>query len=719
MDIKNEVLYRVYILLFVFLVPISVVLMYRTVDIAILQGERWREEGENKYLEYRQVEADRGNILAADGSLLATSVPFFDLYFDPLAASDEDFAKYKDTLAHCLATFVLDNYTVGGALEYLENLRKGDDRHILLKKKVTYDGKKFIEEFPLFSLGQFKGGFIARKRSERKRPFGMLAQRTIGYVRDSAHPVGLEGRFNQILAGQPGSEPMICVDPKRDLWMPVYDLTSIEPSIGDDLLTTIDIDIQDFTESALLRALNYHNAEWGTAIVMEVKTGAIRAIANLGRTEEGWWETYNYGIGAAIEPGSTFKTASLMALLEDGLIDLDDTVSIEHGITTFYDDVMEDASPYSPKLDSIRIREAFLISSNVGISKLVNQYYGQKNKANGNEGAARYIKRLKDFNLNLPTGINIDGEANPYIKEAYSSSDDWSGTTLPWMSIGYEMNITPLQLLTFYNGIANDGELMKPQIAHGIQRDGKIVEKYLPTVINRKMASEKTIRQTKELLLSVVEDERGTANKLKTDHFSFAGKTGTAQINYKRNSQGTRIGGYQASFVGFFPYEKPKYTCIVVINRPRDNGFYGSDVAGPVFREIADNIFTTQVALHKPINSDPKPILTAEKLPARSIGAKEDMVIILDYLDMEYFDEPETPFVVLEPQSDSLVMKPSKPSDNLVPSVYGLGLRDAVHLLENAGLRVSAVEGAGKVKSQSIPAGSRIKKGASIKLRLN
>ncbi|HMQ46484.1 MAG TPA: penicillin-binding protein [Saprospiraceae bacterium] len=719
MDIKNEVLYRVYILLFGILVPIAVVLMYRTVDIAILQGERWRQEGEKKYLDYRQVEADRGNILTADGSLLATSVPFFDIYFDPLAASDEDFAKYKDTLAHCLATFVLDNYTVGGALEYLENLRKGDNRHILLKRKVTYDGKKFIEEFPLFSLGQNKGGFIARKRSERKRPFGLLAQRTIGYVRDSAHPVGLEGRFNKILSGTPGSEPMICIDPGKDLWIPVNNLTAIEPERGDDLQTTIDIDIQDIAESALLRAMNFHNAEWGTAIVMEVKTGAVRAIANLGRSEEGWWETYNYGIGAAIEPGSTFKTASLMALLEDDLIDLDDTVSIEHGVTSFYDEVMEDASPYSPKLDSIRIREAFLISSNVGVSKLVNQYYGQKTKANGNEGAARYIKRLKDFNLNLPTGVNIDGEANPYIKEAYSTADDWSGTTLPWMSIGYEMKITPLQLLTFYNGIANDGEVMKPQIAQAVLRDGKVIEKYLPTVTNRRLASDKTIRQAKELLLSVVEDERGTAHKLKTDNFRFAGKTGTAQINYKRSSRGTSIGGYQASFVGFFPYEKPKYSCIVVINRPRDNGFYGSDVAGPVFREIADKIFTTQVALHKPLNSDPKPMLTAEKLPATSLGAKEDMMVILDYLDMETFGEAETPFVVLRPQSDSLIMEPRNAVENLVPNVYGLGLRDAVHLLENAGLRVTVVEGAGKVRSQSITAGARIKKGTPIKLRLN
>jgi len=716
MDIKNEVLYRIYILLFGIVVPVSIALIYRTVQISVVDGQRWRAQGMDNYLEYRQVEPDRGNILAEDGSLLATSIPYFDLYFDPHAASEEDYQKNIDTLAQCLATYVLKDYTVGGARELLQSLRKAADRHIVLKRKASYSEKKFIEEFPLFRLGRFRGGFIAEKRSERKRPFGLLAQRTIGYVRDNAKPVGLEGQFDTLLGGMPGQQLMIRVDPQKDLWMPVDDLTVIEPETGNDIITTLDIDIQDITEEALMRAVNAHDAEWGAAIVMEVETGALRAIANLGRTEEGWWETFNYAVGAAMEPGSTFKAASVMALLEDGFVGLDDSIRIYHGRAQFYEDVMEDASPYSPKLDTIRMREAFIISSNVGIATMIQDHYGQKTHANGNEGAARFVKRLKQFNLNLPTGIEIDGEANPYIKEAYNEKDSWSGTTLPWMSIGYEMKITPLQLLAFYNAIAKGGEMMKPYLVSEVQRFGETVRNFRPTVIDRRIATRKTIAQMQELLIAVVEDERGTANKLRTSRYSFAGKTGTAQINYTRSARGTRIGGYQASFVGYFPAEKPKYSCIVVINRPRRGGFYGGDVAGPVFREIADNIYSAKIELHAPINLGPKPVLAGNGLPGYSIGDKDDIKTVFRFLDMSWHGDPESPVAAVRVQSDSLILEQRTMPEDRVPNVVGLGLRDALYILENRGLAVE-IEGFGKVGRQSLLPGTRIS-GQSIRLFL-
>ena len=638
MDIKNEVLYRVYILLFGIVVPVSIVLIYRTFDIVYLQGDKWRNQGEDNYLEYRTVEADRGNILAEDGSLLATSIPYFDLHFDPTAPSDEDFAENLDTLSHCLATYVFEDLTVGAARDYLLELRSGKDKHVRLKNKVSYAEKKFIEELPLFKLGRNRGGFIAEKRSERKRPFGVLAQRTIGYVRSGAKPVGLEGFFNETLGGEPGKQLMIKVDPKEDLWMPVDDLTQIEPESGDDLFTTIDVDIQDVTTEALLRALNYHNADWGTAIVMEVETGAIRAISNLGKTEQGWWETYNYAIGTGIEPGSTFKAASVLALLEDGYVNLDDSIRIYNGKAEFYEEVMEDASPYSYRLDTIRMREAFEISSNVGIAKTIEKHYGKKTKANDNEGAARFIKRLKQFNLHLPTGVSIDGEAAPYIKEAYSEKDAWSGTTLPWMSIGYEIKVSPLQLLSFYNAVANEGKMMKPYLVDEVRRFGDVIDKNYPTVIHKQIASDKAISQLKELLLSVVENERGTAHDLKTNKYQFAGKTGTAQINYKRG----RVGGYQASFAGYFPAKHPKYSCIVVINKPRRGGFYGGEVAGPVFREIADKIFSIKVDLHAPFNRKPlKEPLAGNRLPETSIGDQENIREVFAYLDLPTYGKPE------------------------------------------------------------------------------
>ena len=712
MDIKNEVLYRVYILLFGIVVPVSIVLLYRTVEIVYVQGERWRDQGTDNYLEYRTVEADRGNIMASDGSLLATSIPYFDLHFDPTAPSDEDYEENLDTLAQCLATYVFEDLTVGAAWDYLDELRKGKDKHVRIKRKVSYAEKKFIEEFPLFRLGRNQGGFIAEKQSERKRPFGVLAQRTIGYVREGAKPVGLEGYYNEILGGEPGQQLMIKVDPREDLWMPVDDLTQIEPQSGNDLITTIDIDIQDITEEALLRAMNYHDADWGTAIVMEVETGAIRSIANLGRTDEGWWETYNYAIGTGIEPGSTFKAASVLALLEDGYVSPDDSIRIYNGTAEFYEEVMEDASPYSYRMDTVKMREAFEISSNVGIAKMVEQYYGSKNKANGNEGAARFIKRLKQFNLHLPTGITIEGEANPYIKEAYSEQDSWSGTTLPWMSIGYEMKISPLQLLTFYNAIANDGEMIKPYLVKEILRFGETIDKFYPTIIDKKIASKKAISQMQELLFSVVENERGTAHKLKSSKYHFAGKTGTAQINYKRG----RIGGYQASFAGYFPYENPKYSVIVVVNKPRRGGFYGGEVAGPVFREIADKIFTVKVDLHKPLNHEPAKPLEGKKFPETSIGDQEDFKKVFAYLNMPYYGEPSTSMTVVSPQGDSLIMERKTIKNDVVPNVVGLGLRDALYVLENNGLKVE-IDGVGKVSRQSLLPGTQIK-GQTMRLYL-
>ncbi len=718
MEIRNEVLYRIYFLL-LGVIAAAIVLVYQTIIISYAEGEKWRKEGEKLYMDTRPVEAERGNILAADGSLLATSIPYFDIRMDPNSTgmTEQDFMENLDTLSHCIATYVDNSFTPGGFREYLLRMR-GDStqRYVPIKKRASYAEKQFIEQFPLFNLGQIRGGFIAVQKSERKRPFGILAQRTIGYVgREGAKPVGLEAAYNKILGGEQGSQLMIRVDEANDIWIPAEDFSLIEPKSGDDIVTTLDINIQDVTEEALLRAMNYHDAEWGTAVVMEVKTGAIRAIANLGKTEEGYWETYNFAIGNSIEPGSTFKLASMMAMLEDGYLKLDDTIHLERGQTKFFEETMIDASPYSAKIDSTTIRHAFEISSNVGIAKLVQQYYGKKERINRNEGAARFIKRLKDFNLHLPTGIEIDGEAKPYIKEAYDPNYQWSGTTLPWMSIGYEVRITPLQLLTFYNAVANNGVMVKPYLVSEIQRFGETIKTFKPTVINRRIASAKTIHQAKELLEAVV--ERGTAEKLKTEEYRFAGKTGTAQVGYRRNERGIRLSGYQASFVGFFPAENPTYSCIVVINKPRNAGFYGADVAGPVFREIADHLYATKVNLHEAINETAKPILASNKMPLNDAGIREDIQEVLDFLDIKYYDQSSAETAVLQSQGDSLlVVNRTLPDAKVVPNVVGMGLRDALYLMENRGCKVDVV-GVGKVVRQSILPGTRAR-GQTVRIFL-
>lgn len=718
MDIKNEVLYRVYGLVFGIFVPISIVLFYKTVYISWWEGEEWREEGDELYVDWRSVEAERGNIMAEDGSLLATSVPYYDLYFDPNSTgmSEQDFMHNLDTLAQCLATFVMTDKTVGGVRQDLLTWRNEGKRYVPIKRKVSYTEKQYIERFPLFNLGQMRGGLIVQRMSERKKPFGVLGHRTIGYVREGANPVGLEGFFHETLGGEDGKVMMLNVDRTNNIWVPMEDLAEVEPKSGNDIKTTIDVNLQDIVENALYRGLNYHNADWGTAILMEVETGEVKAIANLGRTDSGenWWETYNFAVGWAIEPGSTFKLASIMALLEDGYVNLKDTVDIERGKTEFYEETMEDSSPFSFNIDSTTVKRAFEISSNVGMAKLVTAAYGSKNRKNNNKAAAAYIERLKSFNLHLPTGIEIGGEANPYIKEAYSDEDQWSGVTLPWMSIGYELRLTPLQLLTFYNAVANDGEMVKPYLVSEVQRFGETVERFRPVVLKRKIASPNTIKQAKELLEAVVED--GTAYKLKTDRFSFAGKTGTAQVNYKRGKKGTRIGGYQASFVGYFPAEKPKYSCIVVVNKPKQNGFYGSDVAGPVFKEIAEKCYGSKLDLHQPMNNNPKPILASRELPRNDIGLKEDMEAVLQFLNMPYYGDPSTEMTRLTVEGDSLIVERRTLEENRVPNVVGMGLRDALFVLENRGLKVR-IDGFGKVARQSLLPGTQIQ-GQTVLLSL-
>jgi len=683
MDIKNEILYRIYFLFFALVLPVAILLFYKTLEIGIINGASWRNAGQSMYVEYRPIEAERGNILSDEGNLLATSIPYFDLFMDPNSTGmkEEDFNLYLDSLAWCLATYVDPSFTPGGYKEFLIEKRLSGARYVPIKKKVSYAEKRFIEQFPLFNMGQMRGGFIARKRSERKRPFGLLAQRTIGYVREGAKPVGLEGYFDEVLGGEEGTQPMLCVDRSNDIWMPIEDLGSVEPQSGDDIVTTINVNLQDITEEALFRAVEHHNADWGTAILMEVETGAIKAVANLGRIDDGWWETYNHAVGTAVEPGSTWKLASVMALLEDGFVELEDSVYLEGGSTQFYEETLEDATYFSKEVDSATVRQVFEMSSNVGMAKLVDQYYGRKESINRNEGAARYISRVKQFNLNLPVGIEIEGEANPYIKEAYSAEDNWSGTTLPWMSIGYELRVTPLQLLNFYNAVANGGRLMKPYLVSEVRSNGTVAEKFRPTVLKKQIASEKTIAQARSLLEGVV--ERGTAYKLQSDQYRFAGKTGTAQINYRRTNRGRRVGGYQASFAGYFPAEDPKYSCIVVINHPRKHGFYGSDVAGPVFREIADRCYNSILELHEPFNQRRKPALAADQLPAYDAGQLDELEQLLNELGMPYFAEAPTAMGMLVPKNDSLKIVAKPLPTKQVPNVVGLGLRDALYALEN------------------------------------
>ena len=705
-NFKNEVLIRVY-LVTLFILAIAGVIMLKAIRLVFYEGEYWRQESIKKNITMRDMPGERGNILSEDGSLLATSIPYFDIYWDVTIAkrelNDKEIKQGLDSLALYLAYYVSPQSTPGVWSDYLwQEMNKGS-KYSLIAKNQTYDQMQMIKSFPIFRNGRYKSGLIVNRLNKRVHPFKMLALRTIGYVRDGDNAVdkdisvGLEGQFNKVLTG--GSEKVLMQRVGNEMWMPVNDLSDIEPRNGDDIVTTLDINIQDITQNALLNSLNSFQAEHGSAIVMEVKTGKIKAIANVGMTKDGFWENYNYGIGMPIEPGSTFKLASMMSLLEDGLIKLSDTVDIANGRRAYFDAIMEDHERTNKTL--VTVKEAFSASSNVGVSSLVFDNYQAK--------PAAYIKHLKDFMLTVPTGVEIEGELPPYIKDPNNPADAWSGITLPWMSIGYELKVTPLQLLTFYNAVANNGMMMKPYLVNSVQRFGEVRQVFRPTITKKNIATKTTLEQAHELLESVVEMPGGTAYKWRTPQYRFAGKTGTAQLNYGKNKGKDHKGGYQGSFVGYFPAENPVYSCIVVISKPK-SGFYGGIVAAPVFREIADKLMASNVSLSEPLNVRGKPVASAATLPD-DVGFKDDLVNALTAFKMKYeIGAREDDWTFIRAKGDTINILPRNLlTKESVPSVVGMGLKDALYLLENRGLSVR-FSGYGKVVSQSLNPGTPAKR---------
>jgi len=509
-----------------------------------------------------------------------------------------------------------------------------------------------------------------------------LAHRTIGLSRDNAPSIGLEASFDGYLRGTEGKRLMQKVGNK--VWVPMNDLSEIQPEKGMDIVTTLDMRIQDIAQNSIRKSLKTHAAEYGVAVVMEVKTGKIKALVNLDRQKDGtYWERYNHAVGDAVEPGSTFKLASMMALLEDFQIDITDSINLHGGQYNFGGYVMNDAEHHNTHRTTLK--HAFAISSNVGVAKLVKRYYGEEDKAQ------MYIDRLRSFHLDQKTGIEIAGEGTPNFKDAYT--DGWSRTTtLPWMSHGYELTITPLQLLSFYNAVANDGKAMKPYLVDQVRYKGKVHKQFKPEVSNRSIASATTIGTAQELLESVV--TQGTGRKLQREHYTFAGKSGTSKLEYWKGDD-----KYLSSFVGYFPAEDPVYSCVVMIKNPRENGYYGSHVAAPVFSDIADFCIATDTKMMQSAftNSTFVP-------PVFQSGLTHDIAASLEYLELPYADKSNSDYAVLMPSDSLATLKNRFIREKLVPNVTGMGLRDALFILENIGLEVK-INGAGKVRQQSLEAG--------------
>lgn len=692
MSRKGEFLNRVYFITIGFLV-VALMLIGQAFRISQLQGEQWRKEGKELYYKPIDIDAERGRILSDDGSPLAISLPFFDIHMDTKARGlkSEVFKQNVDSLAYLLATFVYENVTPAAIKRMLIHERQSGNRYLLIKKSADYQMLQQIKSFPIFRLGQNKGGLIVDRKDRREKPFKILASRTIGLNRENVQSIGLESRYNDILKGESGQRLMKKVGP--DIYLPVDEVNEIEPKRGKDILTTINIEIQEVAENALAEAILDHHAEKACAIVMEVKTGAIKAIANLGFDEQGELsENFNYAIGNSTEPGSTLKLASVAAMMEEQKVDLHTPVDLNGGVYYFYNRKMPDSEIHGVGLSDLEY--AFIKSSNVGISRLAYNIFGSS------EGQKRFASYYQKFGLNEITGIDLDGEPEPVVKNPVKDKLKWYGTTVPWMSVGYELQLTPLQVLTFYNGIANGGKIMKPYLLAALLENDIEISRTEPKVLRDSILSSNTLMQLHALLKSVV--EKGTASSIKSEQYSISGKTGTAVTNYHKAEADKKE--FQASFCGYFPSEDPIYSCIVVMYNP-EIGFYGAQSAAPVFRKIADRCMRPKLLAGQYLNNVPKPVLTSDGLPVGNYGYAKDFELVFKHIELPYFNEEKESWVRTITDKDGIHTLPQLFVKGQIPDLTGMGLRDALFLLDKIGVKVK-VHGRGKVKWQSIAPGT-------------
>lgn len=708
MDIRKDILWRVY-LCFLGMIVLGAVVLGRAFYIQRVEGSHWKELGKKDHLKYIPTDAERGTIYSEDGNMLSTSVPIYDVIVDFEAdglveKNGRRFKENVDSLSMALAALFKDKTAAAYKTE-LQREFKEKSRYYFLKRKISFLERQQLEKFPLVRLGRNKSGFMISPRDKRINPYVLLANRTIGLSReDSTKNVGLERSYDSVLKGTRGQKLMRYV---AGSYLPVDD-AEVEPENGKDIITTLDTYMQDVTETALMNMVAGNNSLHGTAIVMETATGKIKAIANLGKQADGTYtEDLNYGIGKRTEPGSIFKLATLMSLMEDGYVESGSTVDCEGGIKSFYGLRIKDSHLGAGALS---VKEAFARSSNVAFAKLADQYYHNQ--------PSKFLAHLHKFRLDTLTGVDITASSGyPVVKKATSRS--WAATTIPFMAHGYEELVTPLHMLTLYNAVANNGKMMRPYLVNEVQEYGITVKKIEPQVVEEKICSDKTLAQIKDCLLAVVEAEHGTARKIKDSSYRIAGKTGTAvtALDNKGYNKGNKI--YQASFIGYFPAEAPKYTIAVVIQNSKESRLvYGADVSGAVFKEISDRIYGRYVAAQK----FTAPVVNDSSLYS-FYGMKKELATVFNFLQLPYADSAAAGILRRANMKNNFTslyapLYSSASSGSVTPDVVGMGLKDAVYLLENKGLKVS-VTGRGRVMNQSLAAGTVYRKGQKISLALN
>jgi cell division protein FtsI (penicillin-binding protein 3) len=707
MSIRTNILLRVYLafgLILLFALAVGVQLC----RVQFVQGKKWKAMADSMSTRYVNVEATRGNIFSVDGSLLATSIPEYELHMDLLAdgiAKDKVFYDKVDSLALKLSEFYGDHTARDYSL-LLRDARKDSSRYELLRRNVTYQELKQIRKFPIFNMGKYKGGLIVVQKNKRVLPFHSLAARTIGYKNENVkNPVGLEGAYSNYINGENGKRLMQRI--AGNVWVPVnnQDEEEVSAKDGADIISTIDVNFQDVAQTALKDQLIKSNADHGCVVLMEVATGEIRAVANFTKAGEGQYqEKLNYAISDAADPGSTFKLASYMTAFDQHKIDTNTHVNGEGGKYKI---------PKGPTITDVEenydmtAKRAFEESSNVAAAKFIYQNYINNPK--------EFTDKLYSYHLNEKLRLQIPGEAAPLIKNP--SSKSWNNNyTLPEMAYGYEMRMTPLQMLTFYNAVANNGKMIAPIFVKEIRHLGNTVEKFQARVINPKVCSDATLGKMKALLEGVVTE--GTAkNVIKSQYYTTAGKTGTAQIangtaGYGNHGAGSKT--YQASFCGYFPANHPKYSMIVVINHPTAGSYLAALVAGPVFKAIADKVYTSDLDMNE---SMPVRFVGNTQMPKPKLGDRKAAQQVYTKLGIKPLYASNGAAANGIDTSAGIALEDIKYRKGYVPAVTGMGLSDALYALGNAGYKVT-VRGSGVVATQSVTGGSYMPKGTKILIEL-
>ncbi len=713
-DIKGDIYLRLRILRIVLLF-VAGLIVFSIFRVQKVEGIASHEELQKRF-RTDTLEAARGPILSADGTILASSHSFFDIYWDLNVPSltDDQFKKGVPELAQRLAEFSGKS----SSAELLANFkaaRAANHHYFPIAKRVNYWQLEEMKSWPIFEWGQLKGGFIAEDFEDRVMPMKGRGSRAVGHTRkdpetQALHRVGLEEAYDEYLKGTESICRTRLVGMQGRL--PVSYIVSAERQ-GMELHSTIDTRLQDYTSSALKKTLERSEAQYGCAVVMEVKTGAIRAMANLGRSEDGaYYEDWNYAIDKRTYPGSTFKLATLLALLKSNKVTLNKAVSTEGGKKKYYKNWMKDDHPIKKgENDVFTVKRIMEVSSNVGISKLATEAFSNDPR--------EFMQELRQMGLMDVTGIALSGERMP--KFPVPNQGQWSGLSLPWLSIGYEAQLTPLQMLSLYASVANEGKRMRPYLVDRITQDEELIVDFSPEQLGE-VCSPELAKKVQQVLRGVVDG--GTARGIKSEFLSMAGKTGTAQLI---KAKGDKPAKHQASFVGSFPADEPVFACIVVVNTPRNGQIYGAELAAPVFKEIALGAYALFPDWHKEPQFEQQNI----QVPSINKGQLNDVQLVLQELGIPSYgggidnkyedrtnDKKANPFVAV--RSDEVGAKllvEGNTDEAEIPNVKGFGLRDAVFMLESRGWKVS-FQGKGKVKTQSVKPGTKLPKGEQIKLEL-